>query len=61
MIVEEKIDSHCAESNCRKVIENFAVWSGKDDAVNTNKMWALKKKVFPQNLKSLPSCTKDLK
>ena len=59
--VEEKIAALCAESNRRKVIEKFSVLSGKDNAVNTNGMWALKKKVFPKNMKSLPSCKKDNK
>ena len=59
--IEEKIAFHCAEANRKKVLENFGVLSGKDNAVNTNGMWALKKKVFPKNMKALPVCKKDQK
>ena len=57
--IESKIALICAEDNAKQVTDNFKTLSGEHGSVNTNGMWKMKKRIFPKNGPSLPSCKKD--
>ena len=57
--LEEEICEYVAESNRNKVVENFKELANPEGIFQTNKMWSLKRKVFPKNKESLPFAKKD--
>ena len=57
--IEEVICNLTSEQNRDKVVNNFSKLDGGDGSVNTNGVWNLKKKCFPNTKGSLPIAKKD--
>ena len=58
--IEVEIASEIANENRNKVIETFKVLSETDGTINVNGMWGLKRKIFPKNIKQLPTAKKNV-
>ena len=59
-VINLKLTSFVAEENKKQVYDNFEKLSNTDGTTNNNGIWALKRKLFPKNTKSLPMAKKDL-
>ena len=57
--LEDEICEYVAEANRNKVVDNFKELANPEGMIQTNKMWSLKRKVFPKNKESLPFAKKD--
>ena len=49
--IEEKIATMVAKQNSDKVFNNLGMFAQNNGSLNTNGMWAVKRKVFPKNPK----------
>ena len=57
--IEDVICNLTSEQNRDNVVNNFSKLDGGDGSVNTNGVWNLKKRCFPNNKVSLPIAKKD--
>ena len=59
-LVESQISENVAEENLRNIKKNFECLSNPDGLVNTNGLWNLKRKLFPENKETLPFAKQNL-